>query len=133
MSVDLPAPLSPAMPTISPWRITKSTSVRASTAPYDLRSERASIRGVSRTALLIARAALDRRVHRDRPDEDPPDRDVLVEGVDVHEAQAVEDAPEDQRSEQRAENAAASAEEARPADHGSADRVQRNQVADVGR
>src|SRR3954468_9136956 len=75
ISVDLPAPLSPAMPTTSPWWITKSTSASASTGPYDFRSALASIRGV---ALVTAHAPLGGGIHRDSADEDPADRDVLV-------------------------------------------------------
>src|SRR4051794_18632272 len=132
ISVDFPAPLSPATPTTSPWWITKSASASACTGPYDLCSARASISGVS-AALLMSRAPLRGGVHRDGRDENPADRYVLVVGVDVHQAEAVEDAPEDQRAQQGAEDAPSAAEQARAAHDGGADRVQRDEVADIGR
>src|SRR5690242_13860456 len=51
ISVDLPAPLSPTSPTISPGAIRRSTPCSAVKAPYCLVVPRASITGGTSTAL----------------------------------------------------------------------------------
>src|SRR5437773_2123053 len=63
ISVDLPAPLSPTSATTSPALTSKSTSVRASTAPNRLVTPLTSRRGRSGAAVaeavVIARVLLD--------------------------------------------------------------------------
>ena len=131
-------------PRTSPALSTRSTSARPITRPNVLTRPRASStcvalaceplpdehRGsfaVLPVVCLLARSCLyppDPLVQRDGGDHEDPQREWLVEPVDVREREALGERDDDQRAEQRADHVAAAAEQAGAADHHGRDALQ---------
>src|SRR5271165_7020982 len=115
ISVDLPAPLSPASASTSPAASDSDTRSSACTPPKRLEISRTS----SSLSLIDAPAAqpLLALIDQHRDDDDDPDGDELPEWLDVDEHQPVLDHGDDQRPDQRADDGAGAAEQAGAADH----------------
>src|SRR5690348_1772500 len=137
ITVDLPAPLSPAKATTSPGWTSSETLFSACTAPKcfeTLRTERmgAWLIGVSLNLAASAHETALGLVDQDRDDDDRADGDELPERLDIDEDETVLDDRDDQGSCDRAPDRARTAEQAGAADHDRGDRIQQQWLARLG-
>src|SRR5271165_5476928 len=132
ISVDLPEPLSPSRPRISPLRRCRLTSRSAVVGPklLEMCSTRSTSSGAeagarifsagsARSAKTGPRAhALDVDVGGHRDQDREPEIEVEVVGADALDDQAVVEHAEEQRADQGADHRAGAAAQERAADHG---------------
>src|ERR1700691_4624592 len=98
ISVDLPAPLSPASATTSPGKTSSETLVSAWTPPKCLETPRTTRIGERSLNLPPTQKTTLRLIDQHGDDDHRADRDELPERLDIDEHQAVLDHCDDQRA-----------------------------------
>src|SRR6185369_14869788 len=116
MTVDLPAPLSPASATTSPGWMSNETLLSACTPPKCLETLRTARMGATSLNLTPSDEAALELVDQHGDDDDGADGDELPERLDVDEHQPVLDDGDHQCAGDRAPDRAGAAEQAGAAD-----------------
>src|SRR5579863_5265399 len=133
MTVDLPAPLSPASATTSPGNTSNETLSSACTAPNrleTLRTDRIGLASLNRAPSDVTALGL---VDEHGDDDHHSDRDELPERLDVDEHQPILDDGDDEGAGDRAPDRAGAAEQAGAADDDRSDRVEQQRLARLRR
>src|ERR1700677_3099455 len=129
ISVDLPAPLSPAKATTSPGCTSSETPASACTPPKCLVALRTVRMGARSLNLTPSQEPALRLVHQHGNDDHRAHRDELPERLDVDEHQSILNDRDHERAGDRSRDIAGTAEQAGAADHDGGDRVEKQKFA----